>query len=78
VHDKFSTVGSSHFILLQLKYRILLPVVEIPLVFGLPNISILSELMRHKLSKWPYAELKITAISILCYFHLSTTGSKIL
>jgi hypothetical protein len=34
--------------------------------------------MRHKLSKWPYAELKLTAISVLCYFHLSTTGSKIL
>jgi hypothetical protein len=23
--------------------------------------------MRHKLSKWPYEELKFTAISVLCY-----------
>ena len=29
------------------------------------NVSILSALMRHKLSKWPYAELKYTAISVL-------------
>jgi hypothetical protein len=29
--------------------------------------SVLSALMRHKLSKWPYADIKLTAISVLCY-----------
>jgi len=28
----------------------------------------LSALMRHKLSKWPFAEFKLTAISVPCYF----------
>jgi hypothetical protein len=37
------------------------------LVIGLPNVTILSALMRHKLSKWPYAEFKFPAISVLCY-----------
>ena len=38
----------------------------------LPNVSILSALMRHKLSKWPYAELKFTAISVLCHSDISS------
>ena len=38
----------------------------------LPNVSILSALMRHKLSKWPYAELKFTVISVLCYSNISS------
>ena len=31
------------------------------------NVTILSVLMRHKLSKWPYAEFKFPAIFVLCY-----------
>ena len=36
--------------------------------FVFPIVLILCALMRHKLSKWPYAELRVTAISVLCYF----------
>jgi hypothetical protein len=38
------------------------------LIIGLPNISILFALMRHKLSKWPYAELKFPVVSALDCF----------
>ena len=38
----------------------------------LPNVSILSALMRQKWSKWLYAELKFTAISVLCYTNVTT------
>jgi len=36
--------------------------------FVFPIVLILCALMRPKLSKWPYAELIVTAISVLCYF----------
>ena len=36
----------------------------------LPRILILSALMKHKLSKWPYAEPKFTAISVLAFLLL--------
>jgi hypothetical protein len=38
------------------------------LIIGLPNSSILFALMRHKLSKWPYAELKFPVVSALGCF----------
>ena len=37
--------------------------------FGLPSVLILSALMRHKLSKRPFAELKFTSISVLLLFY---------
>lgn len=33
-------------------------------------VLILSELTRHILSKWPFEEFKLAAISVLCYFFI--------
>ena len=37
--------------------------------FDLPSVLILSALMKHKLSKWPFAEIKLTSISVLLLFY---------